>query len=105
MEKKAYISGKMTGLEPCEYCKLFYEAEKEFINRGYKVVNPCDISDVVLAMNPNADYEDFMAVDLKLLETCSDIVMLENWKESSGAQREKEFAEQLGIKVHYFVSW
>lgn len=105
MEKKAYISGKMTGLEPGEYYKKFDEAEKAFKAMGYRVVNPCDISDVILAIKPDAEYEDFMSVDLKLLETCTDIVMLENWKESSGAQKEKEYAEQLGIKVHYFVSW
>ena len=81
-----YLSGKMTGLVESEYKENFRNAEMFYRACGYEVVNPCNLSDIVLKRKPNASYEDFMAEDLRALRSCSHIALLENWENSPGAK-------------------
>ena len=39
--------------------------------------------------------------DLEILSRCDAIYMVSNWMSSDGAHKEKEFAEQMGLKVLY----
>lgn len=96
-----YLSGKMTGLEKSVYEKQFKRGEEFYKSCGVDVVNPCKISEQVLSVNPNADYEDFMKADLKALSGCTHIAMLEGWETSAGARREKAEAERLGLEIMY----
>ena len=97
-----YLSGKMTGLEKEVYEKNFQQAELFYRACGYDVVNPCNLSAIVLERKPNADYEDFMKEDLKALSGCTHIAMLEGWETSCGAKRELAEAKRLGlIRVFY----
>lgn len=96
-----YLSGKMTGLAESVYRENFGKGEAFYKACGYNVINPCDLSDVVLKRNPKASYEDFMAEDFKAIEKCTHIAMLEGWEDSPGARREKAEAERLGLEIMF----
>ena len=100
--RTVYISGKMTGLEESEYKEIFRNAEMFYRACGYEVVNPCNISEIVLQRKPDASYEDFMAEDLRALRSCTHIAMLEGWESSTGAKREKAEAERLGLEIMFY---
>lgn len=97
-----YLSGKMTGLEESVYKENFRNAELFFRACGYEVVNPCNLSEIVLQRNPNANYEDFMREDFKAISGCTHIALLEGWETSTGARREKAEAERLWLEVIYY---
>lgn len=100
--KTVYLSGKMTGLEESVYKENFRNAELFYRSCGYEVVNPCNLSDIVLKRKPNASYEDFMAEDLRALRSCTHIALLEGWENSPGARREKAEAERLGFAIMFY---
>ena len=97
-----YLSGKMTGLAESEYTENFRNAEMFYRACGYEVVNPCNLSDIVLKRKPDASYEDFMAEDLRALRSCTHIALLEGWENSPGARREKAEAKNRGLAIMYF---
>ena len=99
MAIKIYLSGKMSGLTEEEYTRNFQRAALHYQAKGFRVVNPCDLSEKVLRDNPNATYEDFMTRDLVALRTCTHIALIDGWQTSPGAQREKAEAERLGLEV------
>src|SRR3990167_4416251 len=39
--------------------------------------------------------------DLRIVEACDAIIMLDNWKDSNGAKVEKAYAEYLGKEIFY----
>ena len=100
--KTVYLSGKMTGLEESGYTENFRNAELFFRACGYEVVNPCNLSEIVLKRKPDANYEDFMREDFKAISGCTHIALLEGWETSAGARREKAEAERLGLEVMYY---
>lgn len=48
---------------------------------------------------PNADYEDYMKVDMFLLDMCNTIYMLKGWEKSCGANREYGYALAKGMVI------
>ncbi len=99
--KTVYLSGKMTGIDKLVYERTFKAGEDFYKACGFEVVNPCDLSAIVLERNPDATYEDFMKEDLKALSGCTHIAMLEGWETSPGARRERNEAKRLGLKIVY----
>ena len=97
-----YLSGKMTGLPESEYTENFRNAEMFYRAYGYEVVNPCNLSEIVLKRKPDASYEDFLREDFKAISGCTHIALLEGWETSTGAKREKAEAERLGLEVMYY---
>ena len=97
-----YLSGKMTGLEENVYKENFRNAEMFYRACEYEVVNPCNLSEIVLKRKPDANYEDFMREDFKAISGCTHIAMLEGWETSTGAKRERAEAERLGLEVMYY---
>lgn len=93
MAKKIYISGRITGVK--NYKKIFERASDHLISMGYKVVNPACMDDVM----PNASYEDYMKVDMYLLDDCDSVYMLKGWEQSVGAIRELGFALGKGKEI------
>ncbi len=94
--KNIYISGKITGNE--NYIQEFLEAEKYIQGRwDCKIFNPIKLSLIF----PNATWEQYMAADLMILELCDTIFMMNNWKDSKGAQLEHEKAVEIGMKIIY----
>lgn len=95
MSKRIYISGAITGV--ANYQGKFDKAEAQLIDAGYKPINPAYIDDVM----PKADYEDYMKVDLFLLEMCDAIYMLKGWEKSCGANREYGYALAKGMEIMF----
>jgi hypothetical protein len=92
---KIYLSGKMTGLTPEEYGRIFKEAEEKVKKDFYHFYEK------VLIINPDNksvnteygwEYEDCMELDFALIKLCDAIYMLKNWEDSKGACRELHFA-------------
>ena len=100
--KTVYLSGKMTGLAESEYREKFRKAELFYRACGYEVVNPCNLSEIVLKKKPNASYEDFMREDFKAISGCTHIALLEGWESSPGAKRERAEAERLGLEIMFY---
>lgn len=97
--KKVFISGKITGLEERDWRKKFSEgAYKLMLQHGYKladIIAPSRLKEVF----PGLDYEQHMRVDLTLLDMCDAIYMLDNYKDSMGAQRELAYAIEQNKKI------
>ena len=96
---RVYLSGKITGLPREEYTRNFEMAEQHYRGAGFEVVNPVKLGELLLNMNPDASYEDFMLRDIEALGSCTHIAMISGWDDSPGAQREKAEAERLGLEV------
>lgn len=92
--KRVYISGPITGIE--NYKELFGNAENKIKYMGYEVINPARIEFDCLS------WDEYMKVDLELLEMCDAVVMLEGWKNSPGACVERGYA--LGTDKMVFNS-
>ena len=95
MAKRIYISGPMTGVVDCR--GKFDFAENRLVEKGYKVINPAYVDDVM----PNAEYEEYMEVDMLLLSTCDAIYMLKGWENSRGANREYGYALAKGMEIMF----
>jgi len=93
IEKRVYISGKITGLYNAE--KLFEIAEKEINNFGFDAVNPMKLKHV------NKNWSDCVKKDIIELCRCDTIYMLSNWKGSKGAILEHHIAKELKMEIIY----
>lgn len=90
-----YISGRIT--DNPNYTDEFFEAEKWLIEQGYDTINPSNLNIIF----PSLSYEQYMALDYKLIEMADGIFMLHNWQKSKGACAELSYAKSLGKKVIY----
>jgi hypothetical protein len=117
---KAYISGPMTGIEYFNF-PLFNEVEYFLKTKGYEVINPAfltlqvlkekiknffidpenyDYIVKVIEEHPEITYDDYLNKDLKEIENCDCVVMLSNWKNSTGAM--KEYRKAIECKKEIF---
>lgn len=90
-----YISGKITGND--NYKEDFANAEIWLKKQGFGAINPANLNNEF----PELTYEQYMAVDYKLIELADGIFMLHDWQKSKGACAELSFAKSLGKKVIY----
>ena len=90
--KKIYIAGKINGLD--NYRELFKEAEDNFIEDGYAVMNPA-------VLGEGFDYEVYLPICLLMLQACDTVYMLNNYEDSKGAKVELEYAKAQGKKIIY----
>ena len=96
--KKCYISGRMSdgGREKPTFIG-FFEAEKEWVAKGYEVFNPASVES-----DANKSWEHYLARDLTwIIENRPMLFMLKGWEESQGARLEYEVALRLGLKIKY----
>lgn len=61
------------------------------------MINPAYNDDVM----PNAKYEEYMELDMFLLNLCDGIYMLKGWKTSCGANREYGYALAKGMEIMF----
>lgn len=92
MNKKVYISGKMRGISEDVSQKMFEEAEQFLIKHGFEPLNPWKFH------HTSEKWEDRILIDLMLLKDCYGIWMLDNWRDSNGAQTEYYFARGVGLR-------
>lgn len=89
MEKaKIYISGKISGLAEEEAKNNFEKAEKDLIELGFIPINPMKLSCYADVL----EYEDFIRLDMNLIDISDGIYLLKNWTDSQGARREYHYA-------------
>ena len=92
-----YISGRITGLDYKEAFDKFEQVENELTVKGYEVVNPMKL----VPFNKDWSWFDYMSADIKLMEKCTHIYMLSNWRESAGASVEHEISKWKNITIIY----
>lgn len=92
---RVYISGKITGDE--HYLKKFLDAEIALRAKGYEVLNPCDVSQCF----PFLSYDEFMRLDLALVDMADALYMLRDWGESKGAVAELRRAVKAGKEIYF----
>lgn len=80
-----YIAGKMTGLED-KGRGNFAEAEKEFKERGFTVLNPAVLPD-------DMPGERYMPICFAMIDQADMVILLNNWKDSPGATLEREYSK------------
>lgn len=90
-----YISGPIT--DDPDYVKHFQEAAEKLRRRGFQVMDPT----VWTRENLKLSYEEYMKLDLTMLEVCDAIYMLPGWANSRGAKRELDRAVELELTVFY----
>ena len=95
--KTIYISGCITGIPYNEALANFKKAEGHLQNLGYSVVNPM----VLVPYNKDWSWFDYLSADIKLMEKCTHIYMLSNWRESGGASVEHEAAKWNNFTIIY----
>lgn len=83
---RVYISGAITGVK--DYEKEFAKAEIKLTEEGFIGINPVYLDLFKTKLN----YEEFMKLDLVLLDMCDAIYMLDGWENSKGANREYGYA-------------
>ncbi len=94
MKTRVYISGPIAGDE--HHLEKFNAAQFKLEDKGYSVINPAVAT---LFLPEDLDYEEFMQIDLAMLETCDVIFMLKGWQQSRGANREYGYALAKGMKI------
>lgn len=87
-----YLSGKITGDD--NYIEKFAKAEKKLTDLGYTVLNPTWIK-------AKLSYNQYMRIDLAMLNEADAICMLDGFVESKGAMCELNLAKTLGKSVMY----
>ncbi len=91
---RIYISGAITNNS--KYFSDFAKAQTKLYNKGYSVINPALVAQV---LPDNLEHEDYMHVDFALLDLCDAIYMLEGWEQSAGANREYGYALAKGKAI------
>lgn len=113
---KIYIAGPMTGIENFNF-EAFDEAEKQWDSHPEWVSTSPAWLDRIAGFKPedlprDTDWSDPSSVpgfdlrtaikrDLKALQTCDAIYLLDGWEDSKGAKAEKSVAEWLGLEIMY----
>lgn len=93
---KLYIAGKITN-NP-DYKIQFAAAEAALIKKGHSVMNPARLGE-----GKEFTHDDYMKATAGMQSICDGIVLLGNWKESSGAKEEHEKAVLRSQKVFHGV--
>ena len=94
--KLIYISGKISGI-PLETAKAKFEAAADVIrNKGDRPANP-----FYNGLPDTSTWEQHMKSDISMMMECDEVVMLPCWKDSKGAQLEKDIALRLGMPITY----
>lgn len=92
--RKAYISGKITGL-PLDEARRNFSDTADTVHSifGCAVVNPME--DV--EYHPDKTWGMYMLEGAKLMLGCDTVVSMDNWEDSKGARIEFGLANILGL--------
>ena len=109
-----YIACGMTGIDLFNW-PHFEAWERKLTDAGWHIVSPTRIDEAVGSVLVTRDeagavldvqtsakfkYEAILSVDFIAIEHwCDAIILLPGWETSSGAKRELEHAESLGLRV------
>lgn len=99
--KIAFISGPYRGEHPADIVENIRRAEecaKKYWKLGYTVICPHLNTMLFDGILPD---EVWLWGDYAILARCDIVVMMQNWKMSSGATREHDLAIKLGKDIIY----
>jgi len=88
---KLYVAGPMTGKPDLNF-PAFHEMTAKLRALGHTVLNPAEVPQ-------GFEYEEYMTIDFAYISVCDGIVLLDGWKESSGAIREVAFAQENNKQI------
>lgn len=88
-----YISGKITG-DP-NYKEKFQKAEENLKNYYDVVLNPAILPKGLKQI-------EYMRICYSMINCCDEVWFLKDWKDSTGARLEHDYAEEKGITIAYF---
>ena len=94
-----YLSGAISS-DP-HYREKFADAQMVLDELGYIAINPC-------ILPAGMAYEQYMKICFSMIDVCDTVVLLNNWEQSSGARRERNYAiaKQKNIYTIYeFIAW
>ena len=91
-----YISGAISTDK--RYRRKFAKAEKRLRKRGFEVINPARIGDL---LPKSFEWSDYIDIDLELLKKADAIYMLKTWMNSYGAIDEISYADRNGMFIMY----
>lgn len=82
---RVYISGAISGTD--DYMERFQRAEDKLNAEGIDTINPAKVNE-----NLPFTYEEYMKIDLFMIDMCDGIYMMRGWQKSPGANRELGYA-------------
>lgn len=95
INRKCYISGKITGYS-IEYAEKKFKAASEYVAQlGYEPVNPLDFS----CWSKDKSWSDYMRQDIIVMMECDNIFLQADYKSSKGAMLEYNIAKELGMNI------
>ncbi len=97
--KKVYISGKMTGLSPEEIFKNFNSVEQVLVENNNGVMNPAITWHLLSPSKFNAD--EYLNISYAMMDVCDIVVVLPDWKTSSGAKKELSYANCIELDIYF----
>src|SRR5687767_2058872 len=109
---KVYLAGPMQGIKDFNFplfdAVKFHLAENgERLNVHY-IISPADLDRKEDFDNRSADgsidpveRRHMLGRDMAALSTVDAIIMLPGWEKSGGAQLERNFAQETGLRVYY----
>jgi hypothetical protein len=90
---RVYISCPMTG--NVHYKRMMEICADMISSQGNSFINPAKLDDVM----PGASYEEYMNMDIEMLDKCDAIYLIGKWQQSLGCQREYGYALGRDIMV------
>lgn len=87
-----YLSGRVTG-DP-GYRDRFKEYAGELEKKGHTVLHPAMLPE---ALAPAAE----TLIRLTMIDVADEVVFMENWKESEGAELERSYCVRIGKPRRY----
>lgn len=96
---RIYISGPITNAP--DYKERFSKAEQKLkaMHPDAGIINPAVLSELPLA------YDEYMDLDLRLLDMCGAVYMLDGWEKSKGACIEYGYAIAKDLIVLEEGTW
>jgi nucleoside 2-deoxyribosyltransferase len=94
-----YVAGKYTG-NVDENIAAARTVAIALWEKGHAVICP-HLNSAHMEQDCKATWEDYLKGDFNMISRCDALVMVENWKDSKGAQMEHEYALSLGIPIYY----
>jgi hypothetical protein len=87
---KIYVAGQITGLP--NFMEKFADAVNDLKAQGHWVMNP--------ALLPSGFSQgEYMRICFAMIDACDAIYLLDNWKNSEGAQIEYHYAKKCDKQI------